>query len=120
MSDVWVIVRDDNDNCGCGCPGCGRGGEVLAVLTVDAMAEGTVAELNRLSAESGAPARFRAIRVGLNSGDKLPGQWVEETQEVQPGLHLPVWGIDGFLTQQAIALHRPEWKPWPTVFGVEP
>ena len=86
MSSVWVILRDDGDT------------EVLAVYTVDAMASATVDDLNEAAARCGTTERFRAIRVDLNSGDKLPGQWVETTREVSPGLHLPVYAVDPDLT----------------------
>ena len=108
MSAVWVILRDDGDT------------EVLAVYTVDAMASATVDDLNEAAARCGTTERFRAIRVDLNSGDKLPGQWVEATREVSPGLHLPVYAVDDYLPRDVMARHRPEWQPWPTVYGVKP
>lgn len=109
VSNVWVIVRDDNDGAG--------GSEVLGVYTVDALALATVEELNRAAAGSGAAERFRAVRVGLNSHDKLPGQWAESSIEVMRGVFVESWTVEDYVPLAALRLHRPEWQPWPTVAG---
>ena len=115
---VWLVVRDNNDSCGCGCPGCGRGSEVLAVYTVDEMARATVEELNVVAAGRGAPERFRAVRVDLNSSDRLPGQWVESSTEVMRGVFAELWQVTDYVPLEALRTHRPEWQSWPTVAGV--
>lgn len=111
MSNVWVLIRDDNDG--------GGGSEVLGAYTVDALGLATTEELNRAAVRLGVPERFRAVVVALNSNDKLPGQWTESSTEVMRGMYLPTWTVEDYVPLASLRLHRPEWQPWPTVSGGE-
>lgn len=110
MSDVWVVLRDNG----------GAGSEVLAVFTADALALSVVDDLNDAARRVGARETFRALKVTRNSTDRLPGQFVEVTDEPLPGVYTQDWRLAGFLPLDALARHRPDWLPWPTVYGVQP